>query len=76
MRFRQNPGQNNANCSQNCKKQHDGKPAIDARIDDEGREHGGHGPECFNEANCHYSYLVGVQLVEVYCVEIEGIADH
>ena len=76
MRFWQNPGQNNANSSQNGKKKHDGKPAVNAGIDDEGREHGGCRPKGFDEANCHYSYLVRVELVEVYCVEIEGVADH
>ena len=49
---------------------------VDAGVYDLRWDHHCYRPKCFYEANSDNSYLRGVELVQVYCVEIEGIADN
>ena len=75
MRFREEVVEHNADPCQDSEEDHDFEATADAGVNDLGGDHGGDGPEHLDEGDPDDPDLGGVELVEVDCVVVEGVAD-
>ena len=75
MSLGQNQGQNHTDSSQHSKQNHNLESAVNAGIDDLGRDDDNDGSPSFDESDSNDSDLGWIQLVDINCVNIEGVTD-
>ena len=76
MGLGQRQAEKSTNGCQDGEKYHYFEIIVDAGVYNLRGDHHGYRPECFYETHTDDPDLRGVELVEVYSIEIEGIANH